>query len=258
MSFRSERHADTMLWVVDRPRARNAIDEKVVEGLEAALTAAEADKSLRAAVLTGAGDAAFIAGADLKLLHAGPPELRAALDTRMHALLARIEALPIPVIAALNGVVVGGGAEVALACDLRIAETDAAITFKHAAMGVTPGWGGLARLTSLVGRGTASKLLFTAQPMPSDEALRCGLYDEVVANGLGPTRALELASAIADNSPGTVADIKRLLGLAYREGPTRSTGEERSTFLARAQSADHAEALTAFFERRAPKFAPRS
>jgi enoyl-CoA hydratase len=257
MSFRSQRQADTMLWVVDRPRARNAIDEQVVDGLEAAVASAEGDTSLRAVVLTGAGDAAFIAGADLKLLHSAPAEVRASLDARMQALLLRIEALPVPVIAALNGVVMGGGAEVALACDLRIAETDAAITFKQAAMGVTPGWGGLARLTSLVGRGTASKLLFTAQPMPSDEALRCGLYDEVVANGLGPTRALELASAIADNSPGAVADMKRLLALAYREGPARSMTEERTTFLARTQKPDHAEALAAFFDRRAPKFAAR-
>ena len=256
MSFRSERHEATVLWVVDRPKARNAIDEQVVAGLEAAVEAAENDRSLRAVVLTGAGDAAFIAGADLKFLKDAPRDQRAALDARMLALLARIEALPFPVIAALNGVVMGGGAEVALACDLRIAENDASITFKQAAMGVTPGWGGLSRLTSLVGRGTASKLLFTAQPMPSDEALRTGLYDEVVANGLGPTRALEIASAIADNSPGAVADMKRLLSLAYR-GPATTLAEERTTFLARAQSADHAEALAAFFERRPAKFEPR-
>jgi enoyl-CoA hydratase/carnithine racemase len=257
MSFRSERHEGTILWVVDRPKARNAIDEEVVEGLEAAVAAAESDLTLRAAVLTGAGDAAFIAGADLKFLNTAPPERRAALDARMLALLARIEALPIPVIAALNGVVMGGGAEVALACDLRIAETDASITFKQAAMGVTPGWGGLSRLASLVGRGTASKLLFTAQPMPSDVALRTGLYDEVVANGLGPTRALEIASAIADNSPGAVSDMKRLLSRCYREGAAATLSEERSSFLARAQSVDHAEALKAFFERRPAKFEPR-
>jgi enoyl-CoA hydratase/carnithine racemase len=257
MSFRSERHAATVLWVVDRPQARNAIDEQVVDGLEAALDAAENDPTLRAAVLTGAGDAAFIAGADLKLLRSANPEVRASLDARMHALLNRMEALPFPVIAALNGVVMGGGAEVAVACDLRIAETDASITFKQAAMGVTPGWGGLARLSSLVGRGTASKLLFTALPMKSDEALRAGLYDEVVANGLGAIRALEIASAIADNSPAAVADMKRLLTVAYREGPAKSASQERSTFLVRAQQADHAEALAAFFAKRPPKFEPR-
>jgi enoyl-CoA hydratase/carnithine racemase len=258
MSFRSERHGHTAVWVVDRPQARNAIDEQVLDGFEAAVTAAEADSTLRAAVLTGEGDAAFIAGADLKLLRSASPEARSSLDGRMYSLLARIEALPFPVIAALNGVVMGGGAEVALACDLRVAETDAAITFKQAAMAVTPGWGGLGRLASLVGRGTASKLLFTAQPMKSDEALRCGLYDEVVANGLGKIRALELADTIAENSPGAIADMKRLLTRVYRDGALASASEERSTFLARAQSADHAEALAAFFERRAPKFEERS
>ena len=257
-AFRIERHGATEVWVVDRPAARNAIDEDVVRGLRTAVAAAELDASLRAVVLTGAGDAAFIAGADLKFLRAALPEARSAMDAHMFEILSRIEALPIPVIAALNGVAMGGGSEVALACDMRIAEPDASITFKHAAMGVTPGWGGLSRLVALVGRGAAARLLFTATPVRPEDALHMGLVDELVPYGRGKERALEVAAAIAETSPSAVADIKRLLSLAYQEGPFAAREEERRTFLVRAASADHAEALAAYFERRAPRFAPRS
>jgi enoyl-CoA hydratase/carnithine racemase len=150
--FRVEHLGGISVWTFDRPQARNAIDEDMALGLEKALEHAEQDRTLRAVVLTGSGDAAFVSGADLKFLRDASPERRANNDTRMLALMDRLEALPVPVIAALNGAVVGGGSEIALACDLRIAEPHASITLKHAAMGVSPGWGGLARLSGLVGR----------------------------------------------------------------------------------------------------------
>jgi enoyl-CoA hydratase/carnithine racemase len=176
----------------------------------------------------------------------------------MLALMDRLEALPVPVIAALNGAVIGGGSEIAFACDLRIAEPHATITMKHAAMGVSPGWGGLARLAGLVGRSTAGKLLFTALPIAPEEALRVGLVDELVGAGTAKDRALELASAIAKNSPSTVAEIKALLWQTYRDGPAASRESERAVFLGRAKSEDHREALAAFFERREARFKPRS
>src|SRR5690606_19964298 len=129
---------------------------------------------------TGSGETAFVAGADLKLMRDAAPERRAANDTRMLRSLERLEGLPVPVLCALNGAVIGGGSEIALACDLRIAEPHASLTFKHAAMGVSPGWGGLARLCTLVGYSTAARLLFTATPLSAEDALRVGLVDEVV------------------------------------------------------------------------------
>jgi enoyl-CoA hydratase/carnithine racemase len=171
------------------------------------------------------------------------------------ALLGRIEALPLPVIAAINGAAIGGGTEVALACDLRLAEPSASFTFKHAAMGVTPGWGGLARLAATVGRGTAAKLLFTAQPISAQEAQQLGLVDELVAPGALRQRALELAQVIAQNSPSTVAALKGLLRRAY--AGELSLEEEQRVFHASARSADHAEALSAFFAKRPARFSPR-
>jgi enoyl-CoA hydratase/carnithine racemase len=255
--LRVEQADGVAVWTVDRPAARNAIDESVSQGLSEALDLAERDPSLRAVVLTGAGDSVFVSGADLKFLRDASPERRTQQDSRMLALMDRLEALPVPVIAALNGVVIGGGTEVAMACDLRIAEPHATLTMKHAALGISPGWGGLARLAGLVGRSVAAKLLFTALPMGPEEALRVGLVDELVPNGTAKARALELAHAITRTSPSAISEVKRLLWLTYRQGPAASSAVERSIFLARASSGDHGEALAAVFARREPRFGPR-
>lgn len=251
-----ERVGDVRVWTIDRPSARNAIDGAVADALAARIADAEADAALRAVVLTGAGDAVFCAGADLKLLSGGPPALRAAVDAKVHALLARLEALPFPVIAALNGVAMGGGCEVALACDLRIAEAHASVTFKHAAMSVTPGWGGLKRLARVVRPGVAAQLMFTALPMTADQALRAGLFDEVVPKGEARARALALCAAISETSPSAVSDLKWLLRQSYAGALTDD--DERRVFLTRTTSSDHREALAAFVEKRKPNFGHRA
>lgn len=250
-----EKHDRITVWRVDRPDARNAINDEMATAFERALSAAEEDRELRALVLTGAGSAAFISGADLKFLRAAPASERAAMDARVLDLMGRLEQLPIPVIAALNGPVVGGGMEIALACDMRIGEPHVTMTFKHAAMGVTPGWGGFARLAATVGRSTAARLLFTALPLSVEDALRVGLVDEIAPAEGALERALELARAITLTSPGTLRELKRLLHIAYRG--ELSLAEEQRVFLASTKSADHHEALSAFFEKRAPKFQPR-
>jgi enoyl-CoA hydratase len=253
---RIERVGQTVVWTLDRPSSRNAIDDQVVGELEAALDAAEQDTGLRAAILTGGGESTFLSGADLKLLSSGRTELRAQTDARVLAVTQRIEALPVPVIAALNGSVLGGGNEVALACDMRIAEAHASVTFKHAALSVTPGWGGLARLCRVVTPGMAAKLFFSALPIDSAEALRIGLFEEVVPRGQSVIRALEIALAIEQTSPSAVADLKRMLQLGFRGSLTQD--EETRVFLARTVSADHVDALAAFREKRAARFGPRS
>jgi enoyl-CoA hydratase len=238
------------IFIVDRPVARNAMSVEIADAFMLALDALEADRSVRCLILTGSGSAAFVSGADLKFLRSAPAEQRADMDARMLALLCRIEALELPVIAALNGAVVGGGIEVALAADLRIAEPHVTLTFKHAAMGVTPGWGGLRRLTAAVGRSTAARLLFTALPLSAEEALRVHLIDEIAADARA--RALELVRAIEATSPGTVSALKRMLRAAYDGG--LSLEEEQRVFLESTRSPNHKEALAAHFEKRAPHF----
>ena len=252
---RSERVGQTQVWTIDRPSARNAIDDQAVGELERLLDAAEQDRTLRAVVLTGTGEAAFLSGADLKLLSGGNTKLRAEVDARVLAVTQRIEALPLPVFAALNGPVLGGGNEVALACDVRIAEAHASVTFKHAALSVTPGWGGLVRVVRAIGPGAASKLFFSALPIEAEEAKRLGLYDEVVPRGQARARALELAAAVEQTSASAVADLKRMIKLAARN--ELSQDEETRVFLARTTSADHLEALASFREKRKPSYGPR-
>lgn len=243
------------IFTVDRPAARNAMSVEIADACMRALDELEHDRSLRTLILTGAGNAAFVSGADLKFLRAAPADERAHMDARMLALLCRIEALDLPVIAALNGAVVGGGMEVALAADLRIAEPHVTLTFKHAAMGVTPGWGGLARLAANVGRSTAARLLLTALPLSAEEALRVHLIDEIVRGQSALDRALALAQAIEQTSPATLRALKGLLRSAY--GAALSLEEEQRVFLESTRSPDHGEALRAFFEKRAPRFEPR-
>ncbi len=254
--LRTEQTDGIALWTFDRPEARNAVDEKTVDELTAALDAAEQDAALRALVLTGSESVAFVSGADLKFLRDASPESRTRNDSRMRGLLNRLEALPVPVIAALNGAVIGGGTEVALACDLRIAEPHSAFTMKHASLGISPGWGGLGRLAGLVGRSAAARLLLTALPIQAEDALRIGLVDELVGPGGSLARALELAQAVTRLAPVAVAEIKRLLSRAYREGPAATREAELELYLALAASDDHREALRALFEKRPPAFQP--
>jgi enoyl-CoA hydratase/carnithine racemase len=243
------------VWTVNRPDAHNAIAPTVMAALSAAVSRAATDAFLRAVVLTGAGNDTFVSGADLKFLRDASPDARLQNDCGMTAALEGLANLPVPIIGALNGQVIGGGVEVALACDLLIAEPHSQVTVKHVAMGISPGWGGFRRLAARVGRGLAAKLLLTAAPVSADEALRAGLFDEVVAPRAALPRALELAQAAARTSPSALAATKALLGRAYACPITLA--EEQTLFEVRAASLDHREALTAFFARRPPQYRPR-
>jgi len=243
------------IWTIDRPDARNAIDARVAAALNEAVAAARSNPALRAIVLTGSGQVAFVSGADLKFLRDASLAERAANDRAVTEALEGLSDLPVPVIGALNGAVIGGGVEVALACDLRIGEPHSTFTVKHAAMGISPGWGGFRRLVACVGRSTAAKLLLTAATMPAEEALRVGLLDELAPEGGAVARAHELARAVAKNSPSAVADTKALLRRGYACGFTLE--DEQALFVARTVAGDHREALNAFFAKRAPAYKPR-
>jgi enoyl-CoA hydratase len=238
-SLRRDRVAGTEVLAFDRPEAKNAIDPGTMDAFEEALLGIERDEGVRAVVVTAAGDT-FVSGGDVKALE-GLAEVH-----RMGPILDRLAALPVPVIGAANGPAYGGGCEILLACDTRIGEARAEWAFRQVAMAVTPGWGGAARLVRLVGPGAAARLLFSGDPISSAEALRLGLYDEVVeADARGA--ALRLAERIARWSPQAVRLCKRALG-----------GDEEAAFAEAWESEDHREAVRAFLERRVFKSAPRT
>ena len=194
---------------IDRPHARNALALRTMAEIDEALTDVERRKA-RVIVIRGTGDKAFCAGGDLKELeHMRSGDDAAAMATRMRATLDRITALRIPVVAALNGDAFGGGAELALACDFRIAAGHARIGFTQVALGLMPAWGASERLAALVGRGQALHMLLTGRVFTSTEALEAGLVEEVAATDKFDARVAAVARSIASAPPAAVAGIKR-------------------------------------------------
>ncbi|MBI2492075.1 MAG: enoyl-CoA hydratase/isomerase family protein [Candidatus Rokubacteria bacterium] len=240
MSLRVERAGAVATVTIDRPEAKNALAPETIRELGAVLTTLEDDDELLAVVLTGAGDEVFVAGGDLKALQkvegAEAGRRMARLTQRVFA---RLEALEVPVIAAINGVTYGGGTELAGACDIRIAAETASFGFKQVQMGIMPAWGLTYRLPRMVGRSTALELLLTGRTITALEAREIGFVDRVVPAGQAKTAALELAQAIASNPPLSVRLMEAaLFGLAWG-------------------SADHDEAVRAFFDKRAPRWRGR-
>jgi enoyl-CoA hydratase len=249
-----ERQDGVVVWTIDRPKAKNALDYAMLGGLLQAVRDAAADRELRAVVITGAGDT-FVSGGDLRELRGQNEEADAArLSDAGHALTQAIGELPVPVIAALPGPAIGGGAELAIACDLRVADARARIGFKQVRMGVTTAWGSAPRLVALVGAGTAARLLLTAQEIAAAEAKALGLVDQVTEDGGCRAAALVLAAEIALASPTAVAETKRLVREASGDGAREL---ERRAFIATWSGADHRDAVEAYFERRPARWQPR-
>ncbi len=247
--LRAEREGQVAIWTIDRPAAKNALDTNILEGLALQAEEVAKNREIRAIVLTGAGDA-FSSGGDLQELRdantAADAEKLCDLGTRICK---RLGELDVPVIAALPGVAYGGGAELALACDLRIADEKAKISFKQVRMGVTTAWGSIPRLISIVGHSTASRLLFTAHEITAMEGRALGLVDYVADHGASVALALAWANDIALGAPNAVAQMKALLRAA-RSAPLSLMGEERKRFIATWTGKEHAAAMDAYFSSR--------
>jgi enoyl-CoA hydratase len=251
--LRIERDGDVAIWALVRPAVKNALDRETFSALERALVAAASDRTLRAVVLTGDGDT-FCSGGDLRDFHEASTRDHAEhlADAGRH-LCDALAGLHVPVIAALPGPAIGGGAEMAMACDLRVADPRATICFKHARMGVTTAWGVMPKLVATVGHATASRLLLTGQPVVSSEAMRLGLVDAVSENGASLGTALAWGHDVAKGSPHAVAELKVLLSDCLAGMSGRRT-LERQRFVETWNSADHREAVAAFFEGREPRW----
>jgi enoyl-CoA hydratase len=193
---------------IDRPQARNALALQTMAELDEALDTVRTARA-RVLVIRGAGDKAFCAGGDIKELEQmRSEEEAAAMAQRMRATLDRIPQLAIPVIAGLNGDALGGGAELALACDFRIAASHARIGFTQISLGLMPAWGASERLAALVGRGRALSILLGGQIMSADEAQQLGLVEVVMPTSIFDRRLEEVARGIAAAPPAAVAGIK--------------------------------------------------
>jgi enoyl-CoA hydratase/carnithine racemase len=246
-----ERDGSFVVWTISRPEAKNALNAQTLTDLANAADYASKDRSVRAVILTGAGGT-FASGGDLRELRDQTTTDHAArfADAGFHVAEA-IARLHVPVIAAMAGVAFGGGAELAVACDLRIADMSTKISFKQARMGVTTAWGTLPKLVSIVGPSMAARMLYTSHEVSATEAKITRLVDDVVANGTALATAIAWAYDIAQGSPSAIAEMKSLLQIATSATPMMREAE-RDRFIATWVGADHTEAMNAFFERRAP------
>jgi enoyl-CoA hydratase len=241
---------------INRPGARNALDWAAQDAFAAAVRRATADDTLRALILTGAGDKAFVSGGDLKeLLDHPEPDAAQRLNRVMSAALSDLIALPVPVIAAVNGDAIGGGCEILTACDLRLAVPSARFAFRQVQNGLTTGWGGTGRLVELLGQSRAMELLLTGRLLDAHAALQVGLIHRVVRpdeDVLGA--ALAWAAELAALPRRALAATKALVHAAGHLPPEETNRLETQLFINLWPSADHLEAMRAFSEKRPPAF----
>jgi len=242
---------------VNRPNALNALDGPTLEELHAVFAEARASSTLRCVILTGAGDRAFAAGADIKALLSLSPRAARQIAELGHRLTAAMEHLPFPVIAAVQGFALGGGCELALACDFIYASEGARFGFPELKVGVIPGFGGTQRLSRRIGLPRARELIFTGRQISAEEAWRLGLVNRVFAGSTLMSEALATAREIAQQAPLALADAKRALqrsaDLSLEDGLTF----ESHLFAGLFNTEDQKEGMSAFVEKRAPRFSGR-
>ncbi len=251
--LRTEAKGEILIATVDRPSARNALDLATIT--EVTRLFQELPPGVRAVVLTG-GSGTFVSGGDLRQLRgrAGLEETELFCDVG-RAMCDSLEDCGVPVIAALEGSAIGGGAELAMACDLRIMASDAMLAFRQARMGVTTAWGTFARLVATCGAGRAADLLYSAGTFGGLEAQAGGLVESVTPPGRALETAIARGNEIARGAPLAVRGLKDLVRAARRDQALRAL--ERERFIATWTSADHAEAVEAYFEKRPPVFVGR-
>jgi enoyl-CoA hydratase len=245
-----DRRGAVQVLVLDRQEALNAFSPELIDELIGALDDAAADPGVRAVVLTGAGRA-FSAGADISRMAQMDVDAARVFAAQGHAMCNRIEGLPVPVIAAINGFALGGGCEVTLACDIRLASDAMKISQPEVALGIPPGWGGTQRLPRIAGEGFAKRMILTGAMIGPDEALAAGLVSAVHPADDLLDAAVAMGEEIAQKSPSAVALSKRLIHGALGERADRLEAEAEA-FAQQFADPERLEGMTAFLEKRAP------
>lgn len=248
------RHGYVAELRLDRPKAMNAVSTAMARSLTAACDALAADPDARVVVLTSTHERAFCVGADLKERNSfSDADLRRQRPVARAAYTGVLE-LPVPTVAAVHGFALGGGFELALSCDLIVADRTAVVGLPEVSVGVIPGGGGTQLLPRRVGAARAAELIFTARRVEAAEAAELGLVDQLVDAGNDREAALELASRIAANSPVGLRAAKRALRLGHGKDLRSGLEIEDAAWRAVAFSGDRAEGVAAFNEKRRPQW----
>ncbi len=241
---------------IDRQDKLNAINPQVVEEIGQSLIDLEA-AGPRVIIVTGAGDRAFVAGADITAMSQMDAIEAKRFAELGHAAMALLDRSPIPTIAAVNGFALGGGCEIALSCDIRIAAENALFGFPEVGLGILPGMGGTQRLPRLIGPALAKELIFSARRVGAEEAKDIGLVNRVVPEGGALSAARELASEIAANGPTAVRHAKAAANKALDIDLISGLEYEADQFAILFATEDSKEGMGAFAERRKPEFKGR-
>ena len=249
MLVKVSRDGDICTVTIDRPQVMNPLNTQVFIDLEQVLDEVAADDEVSVVIVTGAGDKAFVAGADIAEMQHMAPATAYALSTRAHRVFDKLENLPQPTLAAINGWALGGGTEVVLSCDIRIASDRAKFAAPEVSLGITPGFGGTQRLPRAVGIPRAMELMLTGRMIDAQEALGMGMLNKVVPHEQLWDEVLTTARAIAANGKNAVRLTKR----AVRAGldlDVKAGCEIEASIWALSFDDDRVERMTAFLEKR--------
>jgi enoyl-CoA hydratase len=253
--IRVDREDAVAVVTVDRQDALNALDVATLTQLRDELRGLADEEEVRVVILTGAGERAFVAGADIKYMSGLGVDEAKEWGALGHEAGRLLETMPKPTIAAVNGFALGGGCELALACDIRYASSRAKLGQPEVNLGIIPGWGGTQRLARVCGLGVAKELIFTGRTVDADEALRIGLVSAVHDPVLD--RARETASLLAAKSPVALRLMKQLANRALGGDHGANLEVEADSFGELFASEDAKEGLAAFVEKREPQFCGR-
>jgi enoyl-CoA hydratase len=246
-----QRIGSTVVWCLDNVKKNNALDPTMLGALWSLADEAEKDRDIRAVVLTGKGERAFCAGADINAWGSlDTVDFMRSWIASGHRTFDRLAALPIPVIAALRGFVFGGGLELAAVCDLRIASADAIFGLPEASVGVTPGWSGAQRVGRLLPQAILREMALTGARLGAERLCGLGFLNEIVVNPL--ERSLAIAERAVELSPRAVDATKLVLNAAVGEGREQAVDRLAAGLIT--ATSDNAEGVSSFREKRKPRF----
>ena len=242
-----EGHVATI--TINRPKALNALSTQVLTELNAALDEVAADQDVYALIITGAGEKSFVAGADIAEMTDKSVEEAAAYGKFGNEVFRKIETFRCPVIAAVNGFALGGGCELAMSCDIRIAADNAVFGQPEVGLGITPGFGGTQRLARLVGAGIAKEMIYTARNIKAERAAQIGLVNKVVAASELMESVMKMAKGIAANAPIAVANAKKAINEGLQKDIDGGIAIEVAEFADCFASEDQTYGMTCFLEK---------
>lgn len=237
---------------INRPKALNALNSEVLTDLAAVIDGIDLAE-IRALIITGAGEKSFVAGADIAQMSSLTKAEGEAFSKQGNDLFLKIEKLPIPVIAAVNGFALGGGCELAMSCDIRLAAENALFGQPETGLGITPGFGGTQRLARIVGMGYAKELIYATVNIKADEAFRIGLVNHVYPQEELLAQAKKLAAKIARNAPIAVRQSKRAINEGMQMDIDAAVAHEEKLFGDCFETHDQVEGMSAFLEKRKEK-----